>query len=219
MCVSVHVCLSMCVCVRVCARVCVCVRVCARVCVPHSHSLTPVAVVTATGNAPPYGTQRLHRDWGGGERDLAPDLTQWPGAFYVMNSIWCLDDWSSQAGATRLVPGSHRWPGAPEDHMPDLESSQPVPARPNQPLYPAEDPRDQHPDQVIVEAPAGSVIVFNAHVFHAGRSNGTDSAHRRALHCYFVARDQRPQTNQRARLTAQTLARLTPLQRWILDAE
>ena len=77
--------------------------------------------------------------------------------------------------------------------MPDLEGNGPVAARPNQPLYPATDPRDQHPDQVIVEAPAGSVIVFNAHVFHAGRSNATEDAHRRALHCYFTARDQRQQ--------------------------
>ena len=58
------------------------------------------------------------------------------------------------------VPGSHRWPGNPEDYMEDLEAG-PVAPRPGQPLYPATDPRDEHPDQVIVEAPAGSVIVFN----------------------------------------------------------
>jgi hypothetical protein len=44
-------------------------------------------------------------------------------------------------------------------------------------------------------------------------------AHRRALHCYFTARDQTQQTNQRERLTARTSARLTALQRWILDVE
>ena len=103
--------------------------------------------------------------------------------------------------------------------MPALETNEPAAARPNQPLYPATDPRDDHPDQVIVEAPAGSVIVFNAHVFHAGRSNATIGAHRRALHCYFTARDQKQQTNQRERLTASTSARLTALQRWILDVE
>ncbi len=103
--------------------------------------------------------------------------------------------------------------------MPDLETKEPVAARPNQPLYPATDPRDQHPEEVIVEAKAGSVIVFNAHVFHAGRSNATMDAHRRALHCYFTARDQTQQTNQRERLTARTSARLTALQRWILDVE
>lgn len=58
---------------------------------------------TATGIEPDLGTQRLHRDWGGGERNVLPDLTQWPGSFFVMNSIWCLDDWSDQAGATRMV--------------------------------------------------------------------------------------------------------------------
>lgn len=115
------------------------------------------------------------------------------------------------------VPGSHRWPGAVESYMPGLDNGDPVAARPNQPLYPAADPCDDHPDQVVVEAPAGSVIVFNAHLFHAGRSNLTETEHRRALHCYFTRRDQKQQTNQRERLTAQTAARLTPLQRWILD--
>lgn len=56
-----------------------------------------------TGGEPAYGTQRLHRDWGGGERNLEPDLAQWPGNFYVLNSIWCLDDWTNRAGATRMV--------------------------------------------------------------------------------------------------------------------
>jgi hypothetical protein len=54
-------------------------------------------------------------------------------------------------------------------------------------------------------------------VFHAGRSNMTDTSHRRALHCYYTARDQNQQTNQQDRLTASTRARLSPLQRWILD--
>ena len=56
-----------------------------------------------------------------------------------------------------------------------------------------------------------------AHVFHAGRSNMTDTSHRRALHCYYTARDQNQQTNQQERLMASTRARLSPLQRWILD--
>jgi hypothetical protein len=45
----------------------------------------------------------------------------------------------------------------------------------------------------------------------------TDTSHRRALHCYYTARDQNQQTNQQDRLTASTRARLSPLQRWILD--
>jgi ectoine hydroxylase-related dioxygenase (phytanoyl-CoA dioxygenase family) len=72
----------------------------------------------------------------------------------------CLYVYSIRAYTAMQVPGSHRWPGNPEDYMEDLEAG-PVAPRPGQPLYPATDPRDEHPDQVIVEAPAGSVIVFN----------------------------------------------------------
>ena len=58
---------------------------------------------TEGSGSPAYGTQRLHRDWGGGPHNLEPELREWPGSFYVINSIWCLDDWSNQAGATRMV--------------------------------------------------------------------------------------------------------------------
>lgn len=65
--------------------------------------LSKQALTSVATTEPAYGTQRLHRDWGGGERNVEPDLTQWPGSFFVMNSIWCLDDWTNQAGATRIV--------------------------------------------------------------------------------------------------------------------
>ena len=89
----------------------------------------------------------------------------------------------------------------------------------DQPLYPQSDPLDVHPDERVVEAKAGSVIVFNAHTFHAGRANTTVSAHRRALHCYFVERGQKQQTDQRAQLRPETAARISPLQRYILNVD
>ena len=43
--------------------------------------------------------QPLHIDGGG-----LPDEK----GYYVCNSIWILDDFTTQNGATRLIPGSHR---------------------------------------------------------------------------------------------------------------
>ena len=121
-----------------------------------------------------------------------------------------------------MVPGSHRWPGDVLENIPGREDQEPVEPRQgkiDQPLYPQSDPLDVHPDERVVEAKAGSVIVFNAHTFHAGRANTTVAAHRRALHCYFVERGQKQQTDQRAQLRPETAARISPLQRYILNVD
>ena len=66
---------------------------------------------------PGQGQQALHPDWG----NPRPD----PTVFSVMNSLWILDDFSAENGATRLVPGSQRWPGHPRDQMSDLLAPHP----------------------------------------------------------------------------------------------
>lgn len=124
----------------------------------------------------PLGTQRLHRDWGG-QGEIGPSGSPLDETshrrFYVLNSIWCLDDWTKETGATRLVPGSHRWPAAAADASPSSRGNSSSGSIAGQPLYLRQDSvhSDTHPDQRQVEAPAGSVIVFNAHTLHAGCPN------------------------------------------------
>ncbi len=137
---------------------------------------------------PSHGRQALHADWGEAVE---------PGDYYVCNSIWLLDDFTADNGATRVVPRSHRSRLRPGDRM--------------------DDPTADHPDQVQIVAPAGTVVVFNSHTWHGGVVNHTDRP-RRAMHCYFCRRDQPQQTDQRKWLRPETLNRLSPAARAILDA-
>lgn len=144
--------------------------------------------LNARAALPGEGLQRLHVDWRGAVE---------PGDFYVCNSIWLLDDFTPENGATRVVPGSHLWGKAPQDLMAD--------------------PRQPHPQETLLTAPAGTVVIFNSHTWHGGTLNQTDRP-RRAMHSYFCRRDQKQQTDQRASLSPQTVARLSLAERCILDA-
>lgn len=135
---------------------------------------------------PGQGLQALHADWGGA---VAPD------DYYVCNSIWLLDDFTEANGATRVVPGTQRSGKVPKDVMAD--------------------PKDAHPDEVLLLAPAGTVVIFNSHTWHGGTLNRTDSR-RRALHSYFCRRDQTQQLDQQQYIRDDTYARLSPAARYIL---
>jgi len=115
---------------------------------------------------PGYGMQSLHVDWH--ESVLADQ-------YKVCNSIWLLDDFNVENGATRLVPGSQLKGKLPQDEM--------------------EDPLATHPDEIIIEATAGTVIIFNSHVWHGGTVNYSNKP-RRAIHSYFCAHDQPQQLDQ-----------------------
>src|SRR5690606_41076873 len=86
---------------------------------------------------PGAGMQKLHVD--GHEAVAVND-------YKVCNSIWLLDDFKKENGATRLVSGTHLQARLPEETM--------------------EDPMDPHPDELIIEAAAGSVVIFNSHTWH-----------------------------------------------------
>lgn len=136
---------------------------------------------------PGQGLQKLHVDYG----NSVPD-----GGYKVCNTIWLLDDFTENNGATRIVPGTHK-------------SSQ----LPNEAI---ENPELPHPDEVLIQAPAGSVFVFNSHVWHGGTTNHTNK-YRRSIHSYFCALDQPQQLNQKEYITEATKNRITPHAREILD--
>ncbi len=138
---------------------------------------------------PGSGLQPLHVDW---------TEAVSPGEYFVCNSIWLLDDFSAENGATRVVPGSQRSGQLPGDAM--------------------EDPQDPHPHQRLLLAPAGSVVIFNSHTWHGGTFNGS-GVRRRALHSYFCRRDQQQQLDQQRYLREETWRRLSPAARHILDVQ
>ncbi|WPP50381.1 phytanoyl-CoA dioxygenase family protein [Catalinimonas niigatensis] len=131
------------------------------------------------GALPGYGQQKLHVDW---------HETVAPGDYKVCNSIWLLDDFSAANGATRLVAGTHKNGMLPQDEL--------------------EDPLASHPEEIIIEEPAGTVVIFNSHTWHGGTTNHTDQV-RRAVHSYFCRRDQPQQIDQSRYLLPETRTRLS----------
>ena len=137
---------------------------------------------------PGQGQQILHSDGG---KFVGP-----PMQHQMVNSMWMLDDFTPNNGATRVVPGSHL-------EFRDVGEK-------------VEDPLASHPEQVLLCAPAGSVGIFNGSVWHSCTQNSS-SKKRRAVHCAFVLRQLEQQTDQSAHLKPETEKRLSPLSRHILD--
>lgn len=129
---------------------------------------------------PGLGLQKLHVDW---HEAVAP------GNYKVCNSIWLLDDFSKENGATRIVPGTHLTGELPQDILAD--------------------PMAPHPKQLIIEAPAGSVFIFISHAWHGGTTNKSSKS-RRAIHSYFCQSDQPQQVDQSRYIRDETLQRISP---------
>jgi hypothetical protein len=112
--------------------------------------------------------------------------------YFVANSVWLLDDFTPENGATRFVAGSHRWRRLPE---PDFYQP--------------------HPEEQLVLGKAGDVVVMNAHMWHGGTANRT-AAPRRAMHVYYTRYDQPQQQYQKRLLSRAIQSRLSAEARRIL---
>ena len=130
--------------------------------------------------------QPLHADMGA----IADQRGYW-----VANSVWLLDDFTLDNGATRVVPGTHRWGKLPQHAMADIMSP--------------------HPDEILLTAKAGSVFVYNAHLWHGGTANRTPLP-RSALHAFYVRRDKPQQQYQKRLLDADVQRSLSPELRTLL---
>lgn len=111
---------------------------------------------------PGQGEQELHRDrfiWGKSlPRDIEPQL----------NTISAITDFTADNGATRVVPGSHRW---------DWERT----------------PNSDEITQAIM--PRGSVMFYTGSVIHGGGENRSDSD-RIALNLTYINAWLRQEENQ-----------------------
>lgn len=110
-----------------------------------------VASVLARGPGSPQ--QLIHRD-----EDVWVHLPR-PHPEVQVATIFALEDFTAENGATRIVPGSHRW------------------ERERQP---------QDDEIAIAEMSAGSAVMYLGSVLHGGGPNETASMWRRGMHHSYV---------------------------------
>jgi hypothetical protein len=115
--------------------------------------------------------------------------------YWVCNTVWLLDDFTPENGATRMIPGSHKWGRRPQDVLDDLLA--------------------RHPDEVLLTGKAGSIAVMNAHMWHGGTANRTASP-RLAMHAFYCRADKPQQQYQKRLLRPETQAGLSAELRHIL---
>lgn len=111
---------------------------------------------------------------GGGEMVLHADQIfvpePWSGEPQGLNVAWCLDDFTEANGATRFVPASHKLNRAPRADEQDIET-------------------------LPMEAPAGSIVVFESRVWHKTGFNRTQSERRAGVFAWYTKPIYRTQEN------------------------
>lgn len=136
--------------------------------------------LSSRASLPGHGQQGLHADW---------HEPVEPGGYFVCNAAWMLDDFSSKNGGTRIVPGSHLRRQRPQDAMDDRDAD--------------------HPEQINMTGKAGSVIIFNSHLWHGGATNRS-RAPRHVVLSYFTRRNSAYiQNDHKALLSDATKQRLS----------
>ena len=93
-----------------------------------------------------------------------------PRAPFMVTTIWAFTDFTSENGATRLVPGSHHL-----DHEP-------------QP--------GEKPSSIAAEMPAGSVLIVNGGTWHCGGANTSEDDWRLGISVQYCRGWMRQQQNQ-----------------------
>jgi len=107
--------------------------------------------------------QLIHRD------QWAFDFFPFPNGYEVeCHTMWAMHDFTEENGATRVIPGSHRW----EDKL-----------------------RPDPSDTVPAEMPKGSVFIYVGSVYHGGGANRSDE-HRLGINVGYTLAWLRQEENQ-----------------------
>ena len=107
-----------------------------------------------------------------------------------------VDDFRRDNGATRFVPGSHKWTAVPNELATACLA-------------------DYENETVPACGQAGSMIVFNGSIWH-GHSANTTGFPRRSLQGAYIPRDEQAGTDFQALMLPETLTRISPLAKYLL---
>lgn len=111
---------------------------------------------------------------GGGEMVLHADQIfmpePWSTQIQGMNVGWCIDRFADENGATRIVPGSHKWNRKPTD-------------------------AELRAETVAVEAPPGTMMVMEGRLWHQTGNNRTADERRAAVFGFYTLPIYRTQEN------------------------
>lgn len=104
---------------------------------------------------PGEGAQWLHRD-----AENWPTLCRPDGFEVTLSCMFAISEFTAEVGATRVVPGSHRW----DDYG-----------------------RRAQPDEICQAVmPEGAGMIYTGRVLHSGGANSTDDQFRYGLHLSYV---------------------------------
>ena len=152
---------------------------CCRV-IDRPFKLSTMHARTVNPNSPPQG---LHVDFAREEKG-------WP----MVGFILMIDEFREENGATRFLPGSHRWRQVPVNLTQGSVD---------------------YEGEVSACGSAGSVIVYNGSIWHGHGANRT-SQPRRSIQGAYIHRDATSGANLSARMLPETLARISPLAKYLL---
>jgi len=145
----------------------------------------------------------LQRGPGADEQLLHRDEAVWsdvprPHPELQLASVIAFVDFTRDNGATRVVPGSHRWPD--RELSPAEQFAQPPP----------------EPEQIAyAEMPAGSAVVYTGGTIHAGGANVTD-IQRRGAHLSYCLGWLRTEENNYLAVPPEAAAKLPRLAQEVL---
>ena len=128
-------------------------------------------------------------------QDLHVDIKRDSEDLPMVGFILMIDEFRCDNGATRFVPGSHAWAEVPEQVMHNRQA--------------------KYDGEVAACGCAGSLILFNGSVWH-GHTANVSSESRRSIQGYFVRRGARSGIDWSHRMQPDTLARISPLARYLL---
>ena len=138
-----------------------------------------VSSLASISLAPGETAQVLHAD------DQIQPLEK-PHIATACNSMWALTDFTEENGATRVVPGSHKWQNP--DYFGDQSDIESIPA----------------------EMAKGSVLVWHGSTWHGGGANITNNDLRVGVAMNYCAGFIRQQENQHLGIPPDIVATFTP---------